>query len=342
MALKETLSYSDGVKGWPSFYSYLPDFMVGMNSFFYTFHEGNLFRHNTSVTRNQYYEVNYNSSITSVFNVEPQTIKLFKTMSFESDDAWAVTSLSTELSTGSMLSTNFVEKEAEWFSFIRSNASTVNFKLRSTNGIGTLSDLTAVAPLGSFQLKFLVNISSILSIGDTIYYQPAATPTTFRKVGVVSNINRDTSTGIVSLIENNQGGIGYPASGSGVTTTVTSGAGDGTLTVIYTQTAGVIDFNTVEVVYGGEGYAVGDTFNIDGVIPANTTGATVSSVVANVITLDTVINSPSIGDFVFFYKDPVAESHGARGYYMRFTLENSNPNAVELFSVGSSIMKSYP
>jgi len=254
MALKETLSYSDGVKGWPSFYSYLPDYMVGMNSYFYTFNRGNLYRHNTGSIRNQYYNVNYKSSITSVFNVEPQTIKLFKTMSFESDDAWAVTSLSTELSTGSMLSTNFVEKEAEWFSFIRANASTVNFKLRSTNGIGVLINYLAVAPLGSFELTFSVSLSSILSIGDNMYYQPAATPGTSRKIGVVTNVNRTT----------------------------------------------------------------------------------------NIITIATILNTPTIGDFIFFYKDPVAESHGARGYYMRFTLENLNTNAVELFSVGSSIMKSYP
>ena len=42
MAIKETLSYSDGVKGWPSFYSFLPDYLIGMNSFFYSFHQGQL------------------------------------------------------------------------------------------------------------------------------------------------------------------------------------------------------------------------------------------------------------------------------------------------------------
>jgi hypothetical protein len=30
------------------------------------------------------------------------------------------------------------------------------------------------------------------------------------------------------------------------------------------------------------------------------------------------------------------------GYYMEFTLTNSNTSPVELFSVGSDIMKSYP
>ena len=41
-------------------------------------------------------------------------------------------------------------------------------------------------------------------------------------------------------------------------------------------------------------------------------------------------------------KNPVAESHGARGYFMQFKLENDSTDPVELFSVGSSVMKSNP
>ena len=40
----QTLSYSDGSKGWPSFYTYYPDYMIGMNSFFYSFKGGNLYQ----------------------------------------------------------------------------------------------------------------------------------------------------------------------------------------------------------------------------------------------------------------------------------------------------------
>ena len=102
-----TLTYDEGVKGWPSFYSFLPDYMIGMNGFFYSFNNGNLYRHNVNETRNNYYGVQYNSTITGVINIEPKTIKLFKTMSYESDDRWACTSLVTDLGTGSMLSTFF-------------------------------------------------------------------------------------------------------------------------------------------------------------------------------------------------------------------------------------------
>jgi|TARA_R110000796_G_scaffold186460_1_gene303368 hypothetical protein len=268
MAVKETLSYSDGVKGWPSFYSFLPDFMIGMNSYLYTFNGGNLYRHNTNALRNNYYGVQYNSNITSVFNVEPQTIKLFKTMSFESDDAWAVTSLSTELSVGNMLQTYFEEKEAEWFSFIRNDAKEVNFKLRSTNGIGIATAVVptfGIPPFTPRQITFLNGAGTIISIGDELYQSEVDPVTgnvlagTSELIGLVSSVNSGTSVNTVS---------------------------------------------------------VGQT---------------------SVLT-----NTPIAGRYMFFYKNVVAESHGARGYYMRFTLQNTNTAAVELFSVGSSVMKSYP
>ena len=45
---------------------------------------------------------------------------------------------------------------------------------------------------------------------------------------------------------------------------------------------------------------------------------------------------------ILYYKNSIAESHGARGYYMEFTMTNDDTSAVELFSVGSNVMKSYP
>ena len=63
------------------------------------------------------------------------------------------------------------------------------------------------------------------------------------------------------------------------------------------------------------------------------------------ITIDTTIAgavAPGPNTFIAYIKNSVAESHGARGYYMEFTLSNALTVPVELYSVGSSVMKSYP
>tara|TARA_B100000780_G_C21126783_1_gene457526 strand:- start:2555 stop:3334 length:780 start_codon:yes stop_codon:yes gene_type:complete len=250
-----TLSYSESSKGWPSFYSYLPDMMVGMNSYFYSFRNGDLYRHNTNTTRNNYYNEQFLSEITSVFNVEPQTIKLFKTMSYESDTAWTCTSLFTELSSGSMLDTYFVQKEREWFTYLRANENTINFSMRSANGIGTCSTITGVP--GALIVQFPISPGSILSVGDYVYATTAAI-----YFGQVTNVDRVNNTITVDESVNSPQGIA-------------------------------------------------------GVVPAN-----------NV--------------FIVFIKNAVAASSGARGYFMQFTLTNSDTIPVELFSIGSSVMKSFP
>ncbi|MFN9901890.1 MAG: hypothetical protein ACK55Z_24530, partial [bacterium] len=75
----------------PSFYSFNPDWMIGMNNYFYTFKGGNLYRHNVNNIRNNFYGVQYTSRLQSVFNEAPLENKLFKTINLEGDAAWGLT-----------------------------------------------------------------------------------------------------------------------------------------------------------------------------------------------------------------------------------------------------------
>ena len=276
-----TVSYSEGVQGWPSFYSYLPEYMIGMNGFFYSWDKGNLYRHNTNEARNNYYETQYSSSITSVFNIQPMTIKLFKTMSYESDDRWACTSLFSDLGTGSMLSTYFQQKEGEWFTFLRENSGTINWNARSANGIGATTLVTG--PPTDTVVEFDVDIGSILSVGDSVFIGTIVAPPVPNPLSLPSTLSAPPLySGIVTSVVNNS----------------------------TTSVAGVVTPASI---------------TIDCTIPLGVT-----------------LNVPTIGEFIFFIKDAVAESHGARGYFLNFTLQNSNDKAVELFSVGSSVMQSFP
>ena len=257
-----------GQGGWPSFYSFFPDFMIGMNSFFYSFKGGNLWRHNTNPQRNNYYGTFTASSITSVFNPAPTlSIKLFKTLSYESNTTvvdtnearWNCTSLLTDLTDGnpgSMLETYFQEKEGEWFSYIRTNEGTVNWQMRSANGIGACIAVSGAA--NATKIAFATPIGSILNIGDTAYGATLAAGVATTEPFLIGEITAKISTSIT--------------------------------------------------------------------VDASSGGSTV----------------PTVGQFIMFIKNAVAESHGARGYYLEFKLENDSTNPVELFSVGSSVMKSYP
>jgi len=279
MANAETITYADDVKGWPSFYDYLPDYMIGMNQYFYTFKGGNIYRHNVGANRNEYYGVPHNSTITTVFNTDPSTIKLFKTMSYESNDVWTCTELFTDLNTGSMPAiSSWRQKEGEWFAFLRENAGTVNLRHRSVQGVGEAT--AAAGVVGAIVITFgsataqNPGISDSVAIGDIAYGLIA---------GVQTEIGPITALGSATI----------PAATAGT------------------------PFPVVQ-------YNITVDATLTGVTPAQ------------------IFTVPGPGAFIYAVKDPIAESTGARGYFMHFTLSNSNVEPVELFAVNSNIMKSFP
>ena len=212
-----TLSYSDSVKGWPSFYSYFADWMIGMNNYFYSLKAGNLYRHNTNPLRNNYYNVQYNSTLTSVFNEMPLENKLFKTINLESDATWSIT-LDSDIQTGASIdSTYFEKKEGAWFAFVRNNgtqpAGSDEYVMRSASGIGRSSSVATggTSTTINFSTNPLIEIGSGLSVGDIIYYAPPPY-SAIEMVGKVTSINIDLQNGINNIVIDNSisGAVALP------------------------------------------------------------------------------------------------------------------------------------
>tara|TARA_R110000737_G_scaffold1112_3_gene3309 strand:- start:12 stop:782 length:771 start_codon:yes stop_codon:yes gene_type:complete len=203
-----TLTYSESVQGWPSFYSYNPEFILGMNQYLYSFNGGNLYRHNTNERRNNYYGVDYDSSITGVFNQEPTVTKVFKTIELESDDSWDC-SLASDLGEGYMPASYFEQKEGGWFAFIRRISNSQNFDLRSTQGIGSSSETSGTSP-GTITISFLISISSIINYGDNVYYKDLSGTGEIRKVGKITSISSDRKTIEANAADLEPPGTGIP------------------------------------------------------------------------------------------------------------------------------------
>ena len=187
----KTLTYSPAVQGWPSFYSYNPDWMIGMNNYFYSFKGGNLYRHSSNNARNTFYEQwclqnipaldpFSPTTLKSVINDLPLENKLFKTMDLVGDAPWAAT-MTTDLQYTGFIDQNWFErKEATWFAFVRNSGTTPmsapEYPLRSVNGIG--NSTSVIFGVGTAQINFSINpliaIGSIISIGDILYFSSGA------------------------------------------------------------------------------------------------------------------------------------------------------------------------
>lgn len=264
-----TLSYSDSVQGWPSFYSFDPDWMIGMNNYLYTFKGGNLYRHNTNEQRNTFYQDWWArtggsaftpSLIQSVFNTAPLENKLFKTITIQGDDKWGVR-LNTDLQhSGYIESTWFQEKEAAFFAFIR-NTTDGQMSIRSTGGIGRSYQVVG-GNIIKFSINPLISIGTMISIGDYIYFSDPPNYSDYRLAGEVISIQQDYPNGINQLTINTS-------------------------------------------------------------IPST----------SPITTQD---------PYIFYTKNSVAESHGVLGHYCEFFMTNANENKIELFTVESDVMKSFP
>jgi hypothetical protein len=195
-----TLSYSEGVAGWVSYYSYNPDWMIGMNNYFYTFKGGNIYKHNVNENRNTFYQPWWNrvdelnpspraytpSLITSVFNNSVLENKLFKTINIQGDAPWGVT-LETDLQFSGFIEQGwFSKKEQSYFAFVRNN-DIGQLALRSLNGIGRSYQVTGGNVI-KFSIEPLVAVGNIISIGDLLYFfdSPSTVPLLAGKVTAIS------------------------------------------------------------------------------------------------------------------------------------------------------------
>jgi hypothetical protein len=204
-----TLTYSEASQGWPSFYSYNPDWMIGMNNYFYTFKGGNLYRHNVNNIRNNFYGVQYTSRLVSVMNTSPLESKLFKTLNLEGDSAWDAL-MTTDLQFSGFIQRGWFErKEAAWFAFVRNSGTTpatpAEYPLRSVNGIGRSTLITGTAPV--LEINFAIgsspiDIGSIISIGDIVYFSLPPSFSTPVLCGQVTNIIVNYVAGNNKLIVN--------------------------------------------------------------------------------------------------------------------------------------------
>lgn len=212
-----TLSHSKFVEGWTSFYSYYPDWMIGMNSHLYTFKGGNLYVHNENSLRNTFYQQWWNqvdnlnpspnaftpSRVKSVFNVEPFLVKNFKTFYMETDHSWGLT-VNTDTASGFVDKDWFQNKENLYYGFIRRYETDDSIRLRSCQGVGTVTTVNSTIP-SAVTLTFTFNLGTIVSIGDIAYKNNAGT---IVKLGKITNVVNNIMT-----IDTTITGGGIPVNG---------------------------------------------------------------------------------------------------------------------------------
>jgi hypothetical protein len=187
--MSNTLTYSELSQGWPSFYSFIPERIIGMNGFLYTFKDGKMYKHNTNQLRNNFYGVQYNSTVTSVFNDSPLDTKVFKTITLDSNSPWECEMLS-NLGDGYINKDWFELKEGYYYSYIRRLSTDDSFFMRSAQGLGSVLAVNSTTPSATV-LTFSFDLGTIISVGDVAYVDSSGTPV---ELGPVTSKTSNTLT----------------------------------------------------------------------------------------------------------------------------------------------------
>lgn len=159
-----TLAFAEQI-GFTSFYEFEPERMVGINNKLFSMKDGQIWQHDTNTTRNNFYGVQRNANITTVFNDAPSDVKHFKSVNLETDVVWDIT-LTTNFGTSTIADTELVLEEKEYYAYIRQNESSTFADLvadSAVSGIGTIASISVLT------LTMNGELPRPLAIGDTIY-----------------------------------------------------------------------------------------------------------------------------------------------------------------------------
>jgi|TARA_R100000084_G_scaffold72122_2_gene32137 hypothetical protein len=135
-----TVSYKESVKGWVSFKSFIPENGLSLSSQYFTFQHGQLWQHDTNEVRNNFYGIDYDSSITTIMNQSPSIVKSFDTVNYEGSEDWMLSQIHTDLDQGVV--NEFVKKENKWFNYIKGSPGNFDTSRLNVQGLGFISHTT--------------------------------------------------------------------------------------------------------------------------------------------------------------------------------------------------------
>lgn len=190
------IAYSESIKGFPSFYSFEPQWMGSLNNEFYSFSNGQLYKHydESNPVRNNFYGVDYDSTMKLIVNEGPSEIKVLKNLIIEGNKAWATTVKSylndetISVTQSTLLASEYLRKEGKLYAYVRRNELTGDLTAKNAYGIGVVATIS-VLTVGTG-----TTLPTSLAIGDEIY------DGSDNLIGTVTGVDRTTNSIVLDSV----------------------------------------------------------------------------------------------------------------------------------------------
>jgi hypothetical protein len=132
----QTVAFDEDSLGWTSRFSFKPDTGFSMMNDYYTTAFGNIWKHYSyDVSYCNFYNTQYISSVTPVFNPDPSFSKTFQTINYEGTTGWAVTEVYTDSNIGVPISSASVAFD---LTALQDQLFLNNFKQKENKYYGTI------------------------------------------------------------------------------------------------------------------------------------------------------------------------------------------------------------
>jgi hypothetical protein len=196
-----TVAYDTDNKVWNTKYSYYPERVASLDDTLYTFKGGAMYIHSDAANRATYYGTAYGSTIEVVSNANASMVKSYESISLEGTDAWAVTLTNTDQS-ASILSTDFSERERNWYAYIPRDSS-------ANTGTATITTLS-----GSSEVFVLGNVATGGVSGSTITFTTPVGDVAFPIGGALYKVSGSTLVSLSLTVASISGNKQITASGA--------------------------------------------------------------------------------------------------------------------------------
>jgi len=189
-AVSDTIAYSTTYDKWMSMYSFTPELYAHIHNKFFSYKDGQMYRHNINATRNNFYGVQEVSKIKLISNQNPSSIKVYNAMSIEGDSKWSGVVANSSQTTNIPVEM-LEEKEGLFYSVIPKDitgSSTKNMSHKVVLGV--------VASVDTDTITFSSRVNNLpFGLGDAIWGLEAATEsdTTYTIIAIPSRTSIQVS-----------------------------------------------------------------------------------------------------------------------------------------------------
>ena len=190
----ESVAFKEGVNGWTSRLSFVPEAAISLNNDYYTVKDGELWIH-SNTARSNFYGTQNNSTITPIINDVPSSIKNFKTLSYEGNAGW-VADILTDQQDGEVEA--WKTKENLHYNYIKGKATTLSnidtgeFSVQGLGNPSSVNDNTILisgVQTQVYEITFAEDLNVSLQIGDVIFFTDASDGDALKELGKVHLIN---------------------------------------------------------------------------------------------------------------------------------------------------------